>query len=302
MCGTTTLKLETIWGAEMLLVMARAFFEGISMGLLKGRGRLYLEDLRRTRSEQSDTSRHGIQLSELVVGADVSEISEMVQNEVGTKFLKHSRSRMDFVSKHRDWTGHAVFSGFGGLSNLLEFGFLRKKDVESNPRRLLSVLAQELREKEATDPRDKLYGILGISSTRVSDIAYIYANFETGSTINGVDYSKSAQQVFTEAATLALTEFRDLSCLSYIGSRETNRVPQLPSWVPDYTVPLTIKPLASSSGFRAGTTWQRQVQTSTNSPCTLTLEGANVDTVTTVCAAHWTARESNGSWTLSNWH
>lgn len=201
---------------------------------------------------------------------------------------------MDFVSKHRGWTGNAVFSGFGGLSNLLEFGFLRETDGESYPRRLLSVLAQQLREKEATNPRDKLYSILGISSTRAADITYIYANFETGSTINGVDYSKSEQQVFTEAATLALTEFRDLSCLSYIGSREKTRVPQLPSWVPDYTVPLTIKPLASSSEFRAGTTWQRQVQTSTNSPCTLTLEGANVDTVTTVCAAHWIASESNG--------
>ena len=160
------MELETVWGAELLLVVARAFFEGIPMGYLQGLGIGYLEGLRHVRSEQLDTRSHGTQFPDIDIGAEAHEISKELQNTVGMKFLEHSRSRMNFITKNRDPTGQAVFSGFG-LSNLLQFGFLRGTSDESRPRRLLSVLAQELREKEATDPRDKLYGIMGIAGTRM---------------------------------------------------------------------------------------------------------------------------------------
>lgn len=81
--------------------------------------------------------------------------------------------------------------------------------------------------------------------------------------------------------------------MSYIGQREPRRIPLLPSWVPDYTVPLTTRPLASSDQFHAGTRWQGRAETSTCPPYTLTLEGAYVGTVATVRRAHWIASEPN---------
>jgi hypothetical protein len=121
-----------------------------------------------------------------------------------------------------------------------------------------------------------------------------------GSRIGGVSYSKPVQQVFTEAAILALTEFSNLSCLSYIGPRDERRIPQLPSWVPDYTIPLIVKPLASSDRFSAATTWQTQAEISGSVPQTLTLEGAYIDDVVGVCTAYWNANEPNGISNLLN--
>jgi hypothetical protein len=162
LCGTTTLKLEDVWAAEMLLVTARGFFSTFLIG--------YLEGIRQVReSLQLAASRHDIQLPELAVGVDTNDFKHL-QSELGMKFYKHSISRMDYMSKHRDWTGHTVFSGFGGISTLLESGFLRAGNNGSNPRKLLSILAQELREKDATDPRDKLYGLLGLTSKSISHL------------------------------------------------------------------------------------------------------------------------------------
>ena len=155
----------------MLLVAARAFFSTFLIGFLDGYGPGYLDGISRVReSAQLVASRHNIQLPDLAVTIDVNEFSTKVQSKLGMKFYEHSVSRMDYMNKHRDWTGHPVFSGFGGISILLEAGFLRAGDNESNPRKPLSILAQELRKVDATGPRDKLYGILGITSKSFSHL------------------------------------------------------------------------------------------------------------------------------------
>ena len=173
-CSTTTLKLEDVWAAEMLLLTARAFFSRFLIGFLEGYGPSYLEGRHQAReSLQLAASRHDIQLPELTVGIDTNDFSKNLQSKLGMKFYKHSISHMDYMSKHRDWTGHTLFSGFGGISTLLESGFLRAGDNGSNPRKLLSILAQELREKDATDPRDKLYGILGLTSKSINHLCLV---------------------------------------------------------------------------------------------------------------------------------
>ena len=76
-----------------------------------------------------------------------------------------------------------------------------------------------------TDPRDKIYGILGISA------------FDT-SRINP-DYNKSSGRVYTEALALLLSE-GIISTYWYAplhpprGSYYLDEIPDLPSWVPDF--------------------------------------------------------------------
>lgn len=76
------------------------------------------------------------------------------------------------------------------------------------------------RRLQATDPRDKVYGVLGISDT--DSLA---------------DYSKTTKEVYCEFVDRWITQDRKLNVLSYAGVRllPQNENPfNLPSWTPDW--------------------------------------------------------------------
>lgn len=102
---------------------------------------------------------------------------------------------------------------------------------------LLDVLAR-FKSTTATDPRDKIYGLLGLVSQH--DIT--------------VDYNKTTQQVYTDVAVSLINGSANLDILCQSPwSDLAYRMPDLPTWVPDFTCPGHPIPLfAQRSIFKAG--------------------------------------------------
>ena len=77
--------------------------------------------------------------------------------------------------------------------------------------------------KNVSDPRDKVFGLLGLADNNVT--AAISA-----------DYSKMVQDAYRDVARYVLQANGDLSIFSFAGLGRAN-VPGLPSWVPDWSRP-----------------------------------------------------------------
>jgi hypothetical protein len=93
---------------------------------------------------------------------------------------------------------------------------------------LLDVL-QRSRNCSATDPRDKLYALLGLVSQEISDAI-------------PVDYSRATYDVFTDLAVQLLRVHRRIDVLVHAdNSRSDNH--RLPSWVPRWNVKVGSQPL-----------------------------------------------------------
>ncbi len=104
----------------------------------------------------------------------------------------------------------------------------------------LRLLVDTHRYTHATDPRDKVYAFLGLASRTSSSINQIEPNYET-----------STRQVYTDAACSLLRTYRNLYLLSHVQDRSLTKTKGLPSWVPDYSVPISPYPLE----FRGDCNW-----------------------------------------------
>ncbi|KAF2228856.1 hypothetical protein EV356DRAFT_512152 [Viridothelium virens] len=165
-------------------------------------------------------------------------------------------------------------------ANLL--GELAGRKFDSS-RPSIGVTAQMYRSRKATDPRDKVFGVAGIS---VLKNKFLSKPFE-------IDYAKSVQRVFSDAAVHALGEARGLESLSDVGDRTTNATPDLPSWVPDYTRELSPRRrIRSANEFCAVSKYQTIVYT-TPEPSIVVLLGCHFDTITRVCDAFWGPEDPN---------
>ena len=105
---------------------------------------------------------------------------------------------------------------------------------------LLDILAR-FRGASSTDPRDKIYGLLGLTSDRP-----------------GIkpDYHKSLSEVYAEVVSMAIDRGKDLDiiCQSQwpVGATEVRRL-DLPSWIPDFSYTEDVNVLfAQRNVFRAG--------------------------------------------------
>lgn len=125
----------------------------------------------------------------------------------------------------------------------------------SHPERdILSVL-QRSRNSSSTDPRDKVFAILGLVSSHVQ-IGF------------PIDYSQTIDEVYTRLATYLIHDKRNLEVLKYAGikvpSLRENRVS--PSWVPQWDIKILCEPLPAQFDAedlrRFGSMWSTQsVQT-----------------------------------------
>jgi hypothetical protein len=104
----------------------------------------------------------------------------------------------------------------------------------------LRMLVDTHRYTLATDPRDKVYAFLGLANRKSSAQTIIEPNYET-----------STRQVYTDAACSLIRTYRNLFILSYVQDRGQTKIKGLPSWVPDYSVPLSPYPLK----FRGNCNW-----------------------------------------------
>src|SRR5437016_10532826 len=73
---------------------------------------------------------------------------------------------------------------------------------------------------ESTDPRDKIYALLGVDE--VKDIILV------------PDYTKSISQVYTEFKYIRTEQDLSIVCEGGIGILRVEPLLELPSWVPDF--------------------------------------------------------------------
>lgn len=100
----------------------------------------------------------------------------------------------------------------------------------------LRMLLDKHRFSKSSDPRDKVYAFLGLASRSMSP-------FRTQPNVLVPDYSARVQDVYTEAACVLMTSYKNISLLSHVEDASTRRILDLPSWVPDLSVPLDPYPL-----------------------------------------------------------
>ncbi|KAF7516569.1 hypothetical protein G7054_g14112 [Neopestalotiopsis clavispora] len=102
---------------------------------------------------------------------------------------------------------------------------------------------------QATDPRDYVYGVLGLTSVRTTASK---SDSTVRSAVLNVDYSQTMSQVFQSAVVYFIRAYGDLGVLSLVDrkNRDINR--KLPSWTPDWT---------SLQAFNADTRWNNMAAT-----------------------------------------
>jgi hypothetical protein len=104
-----------------------------------------------------------------------------------------------------------------------------------------------------------------------------------------VDYEKTVQNIFSEAAATALAEYKGLEALSIVGDRTVRTVCDLPTWVPDFTQKLAVKALpkgkcqfCTATRFKTIFYYSKEI-----SPYNICLEGLYYDTISATSVAHW---------------
>lgn len=122
------------------------------------------------------------------------------------------------------------------LSNQLIFGSLQRGTAEVIG---LGQLLYYSRFFEASDPRDKVYAVLGLWRFTRSD--------GPGSVDIRPDYNKDTSDVYIEATVAAIHESGNLDVLSLVEGTSSERAIELPSWVPDYSHGPQVYPLVQLS-------------------------------------------------------
>jgi hypothetical protein len=113
--------------------------------------------------------------------------------------------------------------GRAKISRLQVPGPLAWDPLASAPTRDLLTLLLVSRHCDSTDPRDKVYSLLGLVGERLQSLITI-------------DYSQSIEEVLTRTAAAIITCREDFELLAYaslsLGARHTEK--GLPTWVPDW--------------------------------------------------------------------
>ncbi|KAL0262752.1 hypothetical protein SLS55_001724 [Diplodia seriata] len=112
-----------------------------------------------------------------------------------------------------------VLAGFMNEVSTIDSCRIRYQS-KSSSWKLLSLI-ENFGQRKSSDPRDKLYALLGLANDEVA--GHIFA-----------DYSKHEAQVFSDATVMFIRDTRALELLVSDRSHKTNR--SLPSWIPDWYV------------------------------------------------------------------
>jgi hypothetical protein len=111
------------------------------------------------------------------------------------------------------------------LCNIASMDMIRRMYLDKEPLALYEVLTTlQLRFFLATDPRDILFGLLGL----ISDPEF------AGQPPN---YAEPVEALYTRTARYFITQTKSLSVLQYAGTGYKRTLKDLPSWVPDWSQP-----------------------------------------------------------------
>lgn len=104
-----------------------------------------------------------------------------------------------------------------------------------------------------------------------------------------VDYNLSVQQIYTKVAAWSLLS-RGLEALCFVGDRTHNQIPDLPSWVPDFTQTLPWSILqwgGSRPTFKAASSLKTYVDLDSAEDGAIVLISSSVDSIVNTCDAYW---------------
>ncbi|KAI1468325.1 uncharacterized protein F4812DRAFT_458758 [Daldinia caldariorum] len=125
------------------------------------------------------------------------------------------------------------------IANEIEIAVRRKRLGEAIE---LLPMIQTARNCEPKDPRDAVFAMIHVA-TPSARTQYHKAGAQP---LPKIDYSKTAQQLFTEVARYSILERQDLMLWYSERPPRTKRLRGLPSWVPDFSAP---PPSCKSSAF-----------------------------------------------------
>ncbi|KAL8834196.1 MAG: hypothetical protein Q9176_007624 [Flavoplaca citrina] len=135
-------------------------------------------------------------------------------------------------------------------------------------------LLQAHRHFLASDPRDKIYALLGIAWKERPPFST-----HPGAIVS--DNEVSVREVYTNVAKTMLLSRKDLHYLSHVQDASFTAIDELPSWVPDYSVELRPAPLsmrgAPSWKASGGLSWNQQL--GYQEPGSLNVLGFRLDTI-----------------------
>ncbi|KAE8444364.1 hypothetical protein EG329_000564 [Mollisiaceae sp. DMI_Dod_QoI] len=147
---------------------------------------------------------------------------------VSWKDLTKTYSKVDFDT---DVSIKAVLSGFQAINEIRQE---RRENPQSDSADSLIELVKQFRHCNAADPRDKIFALLGL-------LRHSPLSTEYGARDGGADYKKSVFGVYKDFAISQLQE-DNLDILSHAGTSAADG--KLPSWLPDWSQPLTVSVLA----------------------------------------------------------
>ena len=105
-------------------------------------------------------------------------------------------------------------------------------------------LLMTAREFDATDPRDKIYSVLGLAKIPMTTDPY-----PNDSPSFPVAYTKSVSEVYQDAVKYFINRDRNLDIISILLSHRNDKSTDLPSWTPDWRVPASEIPLDQNWDF-----------------------------------------------------
>jgi hypothetical protein len=128
-----------------------------------------------------------------------------------------------------DWPVEILPKGFVMIKYLMDFYVRRNLDSFPPISYTVWQIGSNMRSQ---DPRDRIYGLLGIQDAD-EDIHF------------AVDYKKSVQDVYIDFTRRCIEKSRGLRVLELNKESTEEGVPNLPSWVPDWSIETATVPLES---------------------------------------------------------
>ncbi|PVH88545.1 HET-domain-containing protein [Cadophora sp. DSE1049] len=150
-------------------------------------------------------------------------------SKLSTDRIQKSEAALNVLSGNLDEASNMAMAipenelDIGGLSNIDTFSIIREllKDA-SNKIRLSDILAL-LRRSRSTDPRDMIYGLLGLVPNSSIKVDYSHA---------------TTRDVYLDLVHRCLVEEKSLDIITLC--RKMSSSPIFPSWVPDWTEPWVV--------------------------------------------------------------
>lgn len=153
----------------------------------------------------------------------------------------------------------------GGLLNTACVHAMKKMRSMRQPIDLQSALIYCLRFK-ATDPRDKLFALLGLAT-------------DANDPVLRPNYTASVREVFTASSRYMMTTNKSLRILHIAGIGWSRQIQDLPSWVPDWSAPHRVTifgDMVDNAAYQASASLLSNVKAGP-SPMSITLKAIFVD-------------------------